>query len=235
MMHKDAIGEKSIKRNVLIILLFLSISLFLLIKYQLYDINKLRSIIGNNKIIAPFIFLILCTVRPLLLLPVGIFSTLGGLMFGALLGTFYTLVGSILGSIIAYFLAKKFGKDLVDRLLKGRYSRIKINSKENGFIITFILRVVPILPFDAVSYICGISNITFKDYLLGTIIGIIPGTFIYSYFGSSLKNIRSKEFYIAILLLLLLSLIPFIYKRYSTKIKAVEFEEDNDRLTKKIK
>lgn len=55
-MHKEVIGEKSIKRNVLIILLFLSISLFLLIKYQLYDINKLRGIIGYNKVIAPFIF-----------------------------------------------------------------------------------------------------------------------------------------------------------------------------------
>lgn len=234
-MHKEDVGERNIKRNILFIFVFLSISLFLLIKYQLYDINKLRNIIGYNKIVAPFIFLILCTIRPLLLLPVGIFSTLGGLMFGALLGTIYTLVGSILGSIIAYFLAKKFGKELVDRLLKGRYSKIKINSKENGFIITFILRVVPILPFDAVSYICGISNIMFKDYLLGTIIGIIPGTFIYSYFGSSLKNIKSKEFYIAILLLLLLSLIPFIYKKYSAKFKGVEFEEENDRLTRKIK
>ncbi|MCX7904222.1 MAG: TVP38/TMEM64 family protein [Caloramator sp.] len=234
-MQKGNIGERNIKKNILFICLFLSISLFLLIKYQLYDINKLRNIVGYNKIIAPIIFLILCTVRPLLLLPVGIFSTLGGLMFGAFLGTFYTLVGSIFGSIIAYFIAKKFGKDLVDRLLKGKYRKIKINPKENGFIITFILRVVPILPFDAVSYICGISNINFKDYLLGTIVGIIPGTFIYSYFGSSLKNIKSKQFYIAILLLLLLSLIPFIYKKYSTKIKGVEFEEDNGRLTKKIK
>jgi len=204
--------DKMTRKRIIFVLLFSVISLVFIVYFKLYDISILRKLIESRGILTPIIFLILCSIRPLLFLPVGIFSTLGGLIFGAFLGTVYTLIGSILSSILGYYIARKFGKDLVDKLLKGRYKNIRLTSNKNGFIVTFIMRVVPILPFDAVSYICGLSEIRFKDYFLGTFLGIIPGTFIYSYFGSAVNNVYSKKFLISLFLLILLSLIPLIFK-----------------------
>jgi uncharacterized membrane protein YdjX (TVP38/TMEM64 family) len=67
------------------------------------------------------------------------------------------------------------------------------------------------------------------DYILGTFLGIIPGTFVYSYFGSSLGNMYSKQFIGSVLLLVMLSLIPLIFKKFSKKDISqeigIEFEE----------
>ncbi|KRQ86796.1 TVP38/TMEM64 family inner membrane protein YdjZ [Caloramator mitchellensis] len=226
--------ERSVSfKKLAVLLLFFIAMVSFIIHYKIYNMANLKSYVLSFGNTAPVIFLVLCTVRPLILLPVGIFSALGGLLFGAFVGTLYTLIGSIIGSVIAYYLARFFGKDLVEKLLNGKYKRLGKKSREHGFYVTFMLRVVPILPFDAVSYICGLSDISMKDYLLGTILGIIPGTFIYSYFGSSLKNVMSKEFFIAILLLVCLALIPLLYKKISkNNLDDIDFEnEDNSEIS----
>lgn len=216
-------------KKILALFVFLALVIVIVVYYKLYDLSNVRRIVSSYGKSAPFVFLILCTIRPIILLPIGLFSVLGGLLFGSLVGTLYTVLGSTIGSIFAYYIARYWGKEWVEDLLKGRLKKLDNKCKERGFMVTFLMRVIPILPCDVVSYICGLSDINMTEYVLGTFIGILPGTFIYSYFGSSLNNIYSKQFVISIVLLILLSILPFIIKKFYkhdiTKEVGIEFEE----------
>lgn len=211
---------------------FIVFVIIIVFYFRLYDLKNVKMLVSSYGKAAPFIFLILCTIRPILLLPIGLFSVLGGILFGAILGTVYTVVGGTIGSIIAYYMARYWGRDWIEALLKGKIKKIDKKCEENGFIVTFLMRVIPILPCDVVSYICGLSNIKIWEYIVGTFLGIIPGTFVYSYFGSSLDNIYSKQFILSVVFLILLSVLPFIIKKFnvSTKNLGIEVNESEENI-----
>ncbi|QCX32426.1 TVP38/TMEM64 family protein [Caloramator sp. E03] len=209
-------GKKSIKK-LITLSIFLLLIIALVVYLRLYDIKNVEKIVESYGKFAPFIFLILCIIRPIILLPIGLFSVLGGILFGTVKGTAYTVAGSTIGSIIAYYMARYWGREWVEGLLKGKLKKLDNKCKEKGFTITFLMRVIPILPCDVVSYICGLSDIGIFKYIAGTILGIIPGTFIYSNFGSSLHNIYSWQFVFSIIFLILLSVIPIVIKKFYNK------------------
>lgn len=202
------------KKRIIILGIFIVLVISIVVHYKLYNVSNVRAIVASYGKLAPVIFLALCIIRPVILLPVGLFSVLGGIMFGSFMGGVYTILGSTVGSIMAYYIARYLGRDFIENLMHDKMKKLDVKCREKGFLVTFLMRVIPILPCDVVSYICGLSNIKMFDFVMGTFIGIIPGTFIYSYFGSSLKNVYSKEFIISIVLLILLSLIPLIIKKF---------------------
>jgi uncharacterized membrane protein YdjX (TVP38/TMEM64 family) len=218
-------------KKVAILALFLLVTVFIVVYFRLYDLTNIRRIVSSYGKWAPAFFMLLCVIRPIILLPIGLFSVLGGLLFGYWIGTVYTIVGSTVGSVIAYYMARYWGREWVESLLKGKMKHLDKKCRERGLTVTFLMRVIPILPCDVVSYICGFSNIKMLDYILGTFLGIIPGTFVYSYFGSSLGNMYSRQFILSVLLIVILSLIPLIVKKFSKKDISqeigIEFEESH--------
>lgn len=221
----------NIKRIGAVIIFIISAFIFVMY-FKLYDFSRVREIVSSTGSWAPFVFTVFCVIRPIVILPIGLFSVLGGVMFGAFWGTVYTILGSTIGSVIAYYMARYWGKDWVEGFLKGNMTKLDEHCREKGFVVTFLMRVIPILPCDVVSYICGLSEIKLKDFVLGTFLGIIPGTFIYSYFGNSLNNMYSKQFIISIILLLLLSLLPLIIKKTSKKDIIHDMGVDLDKNSK---
>ena len=85
--------------------------------------------------------------------------------------------------------------------------------ESSGIFMIAAARVIPVIPFDAVSYIAGISNITFIDYLIGSLIGEFPGAFILTMLGSNLSRIGTPIFYLSLVLFVLLMAVPEIFKR----------------------
>ncbi|HSG06299.1 MAG TPA: VTT domain-containing protein, partial [Nitrospiria bacterium] len=83
--------------------------------------------------------------------------------------------------------------------------------------VVFFLRLIPLVPFDVLDYIAGVSKINWRSYILATFLGIMPGTFVYVYMGTTIKDILSWQFAVAAGLLILLGLIPFFYKRTKGK------------------
>ncbi len=80
----------------------------------------------------------------------------------------------------------------------------KINHYENalsrnGFFTVVFLRLVPLFPFNALNPILGVTDIRFKDYFLGTLVGIIPGTFAFVYLGEAFKMLSVWNIFFAVL------------------------------------
>jgi uncharacterized membrane protein YdjX (TVP38/TMEM64 family) len=195
----------------IILAVFLSLITIIVVKFHLYSLNDVKNMVTSYGKLAPFIFFLLCVLRPILLLPIGLFSVLGGILFGSIKGTILTVIGSTVGSIIAYYISWFLGSDFFQRYFGDKIEKYSFDEK-NAFKITFLMRVIPILPCDVVSYICGLSKINIIKYTLASFLGIIPGTFVYSNFGSSLNNVYSKQFIFSVVMIIFLSLIPVLIK-----------------------
>jgi uncharacterized membrane protein YdjX (TVP38/TMEM64 family) len=177
--------------------------------------ERIRDTIQSVGYLAPFLYVLIYSLAPVFFIPGWIITIGGGLAFGPLWGTTLTVVGATIGATLAFFVGRSLGRDFVTRLLKEKFKALGSLDEQaasRGFEVIFFLRLIPLVPFNALDYMAGISKIGTRDYILGTFLGIIPGTFAYVYLGSTLTNIHSWEFALAVGLLISLSLIPMFYK-----------------------
>ncbi len=166
---------------------------------------------------APILYIFLYTVRPLIFFPASVLSITGGLAFGALMGTVYTVIGATLGAVVAFLVAKKLGKGVIKNGA-GKVDQIQQQLEKNGFIYVLIFRLLPIFNFDLISYAAGLSKVRLLPFFLATLIGIIPGTFAYNFLGSSIVSKDPRIIIGAIIVFLILTIVPwYLQKRWKAK------------------
>ena len=155
---------------------------------------------------APIIFLLLASILPILLFPPGIFSVIGGLLFGFKLGAFLTIIAAIIYTNIMFLISRYFARNKIENFLEKRLTLKQFNrifGLNDNKLATFLIicRLIPILPNSVVSYSYGLTRISFKHYFIANLIGLIPGRLIWLNFGSKLNNIWSLEFLMAAVLI----------------------------------
>ncbi len=119
-------------------------------------------------------------------LPGSILTIVGGAIFGFQFGSLLNWIGASLGAMLAYLLARYLGLDAVRRLLGSRAARVTDLAGAHGFTTVLRLRLVPVVPFNVLNFAAGFAGVRFRDYMLGTLIGLIPGTAVYTYFADAL-------------------------------------------------
>jgi uncharacterized membrane protein YdjX (TVP38/TMEM64 family) len=155
----------------------------------------------------------MCTIRPLLLFPAIILTLAGGLAFGPWWGTLYVVIGGLLGACLCFAIARLLGREKTKKYL-GDFSQIQAfddQMVEHGFRTMLVMRIVPIFPYDPVSYLAGLSNMRFRDYAAATAIGMVPGAFAYNVLGYSLTDMLSPTFLLAVALVVLVMFTPLVY------------------------
>jgi len=162
---------------------------------------------------SPVVFVVAYTLRPLLFLPSGAFAITGGLVFGTFWGTVYTLIGSLSGSCLAFFISRRLGRSLVDKRFGERIEGWRHVTGESWFRLVLFLRVIPIVPFDVVNYGAGITGMPFRDYLFETMIGITPASVAFVYFGDSLAMADLQRIMFAASFLALVVGLPLLGRR----------------------
>ncbi|KIL48748.1 TVP38/TMEM64 family protein [Jeotgalibacillus campisalis] len=162
---------------------------------------------------APLLFILIYTIRPLILFPASVISLAGGLAFGALEGFLYILIGATSSAAVAFWVARTFEKSFVKGKQEGKVAEIMKLMEKRGFFYVLVLRFIPMLNFDLISYAAGLANVRFRSFILATIIGIIPGTFGYAFIGSSFAQGNTRLIVITVLTGLALLIIPFLYRK----------------------
>lgn len=188
--------------------------------WNISNIDVLKHSLLSFGKLAPFVFFGFCVFRSFLLLPCGVFSVAAGLLFGPLRGGLLTLAGFTANSLIVYYMSSYFGRDWAKRLLKDKFEAMESMVSSRSFLSFLFLRIVPLLPFDAVSCIGGISKARVTSFGLATLFGSIPGVFIYTYFGDSLKTLSWHKMLLPAAVILMMTLVPIGYKLYKFKKKA---------------
>jgi uncharacterized membrane protein YdjX (TVP38/TMEM64 family) len=127
------------------------------------------------------------------------------LLAGATLGTGYgflvSLIGNIFGATLAFFIARYVLRDYVSSHIIKRYPKIQEYEKrffEDGLRTVILLRLIPLFPFNVLNYALGVTRVRTKDYIIGTTLGIIPGTLAYVYFGDALRMLSVVNIVIAL-------------------------------------
>ncbi len=175
--------------------------------YIFKDPNKIKHIImsyGKYSVIAFIVLQIIQVVA--FFIPGEIVQIAGGYIYGTVGGSIISLAGITTGSIIVFSLSNAYGKPLIDKIISGKdmkfFKRI-LNLGHINFVV-FLLYLIPGIPKDVLAYICGVSNITFKDFILYSTLGRIPGIFISAYFGAKIgSGNKTVLIFIAIIMTLL--------------------------------
>lgn len=174
-----------------------------------HDIQKYVSSYGE---FAPIIYIIMFALVPLTLFPDSILAIGGGLIFGLTKGYIYTLIGALLGASLSFYISRKLGRNFVKKLTKEKLDTIEKMINDKGFFVVLILRLVPLFPFDIISYGAGLTSIKFRDFIFATIIGTIPGILVFTNIGAQSVNIGSNSFYISIMALVVLVVGSLFFK-----------------------
>lgn len=160
-------------------------------------------------------------------LPIGLVLTVtGGLFFGLLEGTVITVVAATVGALAVFLAAKTAIGDSL-RARAGPFAkRLEAGFRENALSYLLVLRLVPIFPFWLVNIVPALLNVPTRTFVLGTLVGIIPGTFVFVSVGNGLDTVFARGelpgagiflepgVLIPIAGLTVLSLIPVIYKHF---------------------
>lgn len=138
----------------------------------------------------PLLYILANIVRPLVFFPAIVLGVAGGLAFGPLWGTVYLVLGTVLGAALCFGLTRVFGRDRLKRYWPAWMHMEQVGgaAARYGFRTMLMLRLAPVLPWDAVSFLAGLSGVRFWPYLAATAIGSVPGAIAFCYFGNALFN-----------------------------------------------
>lgn len=153
--------------------------------------------------------------------PLGIPGTpltlITGSIFGVWVGTLVALIGNTIGATLAFLLARYIFRDYGKKLL-AKYPKLEkyVDSLEKKGLSTILfLRLVPLFPFNAINFLLGVTPIPLWTYVIGSFVGMIPGTFLFVYLGGSLKMLSFWNIAFSIIGIIALTLIGKYYeKRY---------------------
>lgn len=203
------------KKNILkLTAVVIVIGLLLWINQRYLNIRPLeiRAWILSFGLYAPLIYVVLYTVRPLILFPASIMTLGGGLAFGPFWGTVLSVIGASGSAAVAFLVARKLGKNIAAKDWQGRGEKIQEQLEVNGFYYILLLRFIPFFNFDMISYLAGVSKVGFTPFMVGTAAGVIPGTFAYVFLGASLAEPSLTVILSAVGLFVLISLVPLLLR-----------------------
>jgi uncharacterized membrane protein YdjX (TVP38/TMEM64 family) len=132
----------------------------------------------------PLAFVLGYGIAAVLLVPAVLLTLAGGAVFGFRRGVVYVTMGATLGATLAFFAARYVVRRFVEAYVE-RYPRLGAIDRaveSEGARLVFLLRLSPIVPFVFLNYVLGISRISFRDYILGTV-GMLPAVAAYVYAG----------------------------------------------------
>lgn len=148
------------------------------------DREKLRQTVSGAGALAPAVFVLLLIVQAVLApLPAPALAAAGGYMFGTFKGFFLTWLGALLGGMLCFVLSRVLGRRFVER--SARLRGMDRYVEEHGAVVIFVLRLIPLISFDAISYAAGLTGLSFGRFLIATTLGMAPGTFAFVYLGGS--------------------------------------------------
>ena len=156
--------------------------------FDLFDdlrADRLTGYLDDFNAGAPFVYIgimaLAIIVSPIPSIPLAAAS---GMIFGPFLGGVYSLTGALIGALVSFMIARHFGRELVERIM--RIKLIAYPKAANRILtrLVFFSRLIPVVSFDVVSYGAGLTKLPIVSFAVSTALGMIPFTFVYTYFGA---------------------------------------------------
>ncbi len=171
-----------IKAGALILIVLGAVALALILGTP--DIAAMRARVEGAGVWAPAMFFVLYAGLALIPCPKSVLTAAGGALFGLWAGAGLALAGALVGAIISFAVGRLLGREAVDRLIGGRLARVDALLSDHGLSAVLVVRLVPLVPFIAINYASGLSGVRVRHYVLGSALGMIPGSLAYAAVGA---------------------------------------------------
>lgn len=181
---------------VLILALSLGVSIYM--KKHNLGLERLIGIEGGGMVMAIFIALLLFAIKGVVMfIPLsGLYLAVGAVMNDEIIALLVNLAGIVICLSIAYFNGTKITMERAEEIYR-KFPKIKMLDdfeSENSLLFSFLIRIFGIVPCDVVSMYCGIKKIPYKEFLLGSVAGMIPGLILTGIIGANITNPLSIPF-----------------------------------------
>ncbi|NNG46695.1 MAG: TVP38/TMEM64 family protein [Deltaproteobacteria bacterium] len=137
---------------------------------------------------APLFFILVYIVGICLFVPGTLLTTLGAAIFGAYWGFVYVWVGAMIGASAAFWIGRTLGREFAASLIGDKLKKYDEAIERNGFATVLYLRLI-YFPFTPMNFGMGLTRVRFHDYVFGTGLGIIVGTFIFTFFVGTVRDV----------------------------------------------
>jgi uncharacterized membrane protein YdjX (TVP38/TMEM64 family) len=184
-----------------------------------FDAETLRRTVASLGPLAPVAYIVLFTLAPALFLPGLPITLVGGIVFGPFWGVVYSITGATAGASLAFLISRYVARDWIAAKLSGpRWHKLDQGVEKNGWKIVAFTRLVPLFPFNLLNYAFGLTPIRFLPYAVTSFVFMLPACVAFIVFSSSLMDLFkgdiSPTFVIGILLIVLVSLIPVLVRKF---------------------
>ena len=167
---------------------------------------------------APFLFILIYAAGVCLFIPGTLLTGFGAAIFGPYWGFVYAWVGAMAGASAAFLIGRTLGRDFAASLIGERLKKYDDAIEKNGFATVLYLRLI-YFPFTAMNFGMGLTRVRFWDYFFGIALGIIVGTFVFTFFIGALRDIWASGDWSRLLTpRVLLSLALFAFSFFIPKI-----------------
>lgn len=174
-----------------LLLLFVGISLYL-VRFSpvrvYFTADQLGLLLDTAGFWAPLLFVVIYAAGVCLFIPGTVLTALGAALFGPYWGFLYVWTGAMFGAGLAFLIGRHLGRDFAASIVGNRLQRFDDAIERNGFATVLYLRLV-YFPFTPMNFGMGLTKVRFWDYITGTGFGIMVGTFIFTFFVGTIKEV----------------------------------------------
>jgi uncharacterized membrane protein YdjX (TVP38/TMEM64 family) len=185
---------KSLKRamiKALALVVFMLVAIYI-VRFtpvrEFFTQKALRDLLIGAGFWAPLLFVLVYAIGVCLFVPGTLLTALGAAIFGAYWGFLYVWIGAMAGSSGAFWIGRTLGREFAASVIGDRLTKYDDAIERNGFATVLYLRLV-YFPFTPMNFGMGVTKVRFWDYFFGTGLGIIVGTFIFTFLVGTLKEV----------------------------------------------
>ncbi len=148
----------------------------------------------ENPVWAPVLYAAIFTILAVFGIPVTVLIGGVGILFGPFSGSLVAMTASVASAVLSYLIGHITGKNLIRKFSGEKINSISKQFTKRGIWTIIFVRIVPLAPYAVINMLAGASHIRFRDYVLGTIIGMIPGiVLVTSFFGHLVQVFKDSS------------------------------------------
>lgn len=152
---------------------------------------ELQAFVQSQGFLGPLFFVVAYVLAAVFWIPCSLLTLFAGAIFGPVWGFIWVTIGANLGASAAFAVARYLAGDFVSARLRAKFPRVGTEIRERSFYWVLGLRLFPVTPFIAFNYVCGVSGVTWRPYIVGTLLGMVPGTVLYVTAGGVAGDLRA--------------------------------------------
>lgn len=176
----------------------------------------------NDYPFTPVIVIGIFALAGLIAVPLTLLVVTVAISFGAWPGSLYAILGSLLSAVLGYVVGEWLGRSSVSKMAGSKLNRLSKRLANHGVMAIITVRIIPVAPFTVINLVAGASHIKLKDFIWGTLIGMLPGILAITIFANSLlrvvKQPKPIEIVVFVLVVFVIGALMYGVKKWLNRI-----------------